>query len=592
MNVSEERRKLAAKQTRILDKLYKSVTDEVFDLNFDLSEFSYGQLKDFWIYTSGFLCLNNYEKYDFSDKELEKIFAGEFELMTLDKAKRDELLKIYDKKMPNYSKLIHLETIQDGKFSINVQFSRGYKESTDTLVLNTDAPEFESEYNNFYTDQEKIAMVRNTFAHNTPFISGNELLFRCYDGNLFVSKMWLRGLTEAYANKYNAFNFEQARNLLVDTFSKQANYIMSNQDIDKALSLMKDYFDPVSRDNFYRINNLVKSRVQYIPDFFNLTFDKKADILASLCANNQMYFETSRGTSNPAVIYNLQKLIAKELERRKDSALLTDEELEDYKEKFSFYENKIKRISGDFEKLNEKIRQIKPARPMLVIIKKQQESLVREFQQTKNQFDQISADFMNKIKLESPNMDTMNTEQLAGSSLEVAFNVVCLMGFNSLVTSAFYDDLLVKTDFNNINQDQTHFFKNIDLSKFTLNNKPVDTAAQKGFVLLCLREALCHQNIDEDCGVYYSASGLKQGEKKGFKDVKVTFKAKRQGAEISGRLDDFYNLFSSDPFFRPRKDSIITGNIEIIDDEDDKNQPDDASGCAGVSTNDDSEEME
>lgn len=591
MNVSEERRKLAAQQSKLLERLYKSAENDGFDIDVDLSDFSSSQLKDFWVYTSGFLYLNKYEKYDFSDKELERIFAGEFNLLKLSKTKRDELLKIYDKKIPSktYSSVVKLETIQDGKFSIEINFERGYKESIDTLVLNTDTPKFESEYNSYYSNQEKIAIVRNTFAHNTPFIAGNTLLFRRYDGNLFVSKMWLRGLTETYANKYNSFSFKHAKNSLMETLSKQANYIMSNQDIDMALSSMKNYFDPIARENFHRINTLIKSRVQYMPDFFNLSFDKKADILASLCANNQTYFEIAKGISNPVVIYNLQKLIAKELERRNDSAILTDEELEDYKEKFKMYENRIKRISNDFQRLDDKIKQIKPARQMLIIIKKQQEDLLREFKQTKYQFEQMSLEFMNKIKLESSNMDTMNIEQLSGSSLEVAFNVVCLMGFNSLVTSAFYDDLLSKTDFNNMNQDQSHFFKTIDLSKFTLNNKPIaETAAQKGYVLLCLREALCHQNIDENCGVYYFVPGLKKEEKKGFKDIKLTFKAKRQGAEISGRLDDFYNLFSSETFFKPRKDKIITGNIEIIDEEnvlDDENNTD-------ISSDKHEEEME
>lgn len=601
INVSEERRKLAKNQIQLLDALYKSVTDDGFNTEIDLKDFKTSHLKDFWVYTSGFLCLNKYEKYDFSQQEIGDIFNGEFVLLELDRKKREELLNAYGKKLSpkGYSFIIPLETIQDGKFTIKIRCGR-HTNPAGVLALDTQQPTFESEHASYLTDSEKIAIVRNTFAHNTPFISGNTLLFRRFDGNLYVSKMWLRGLTETYANKYAVFNYEFAKMHLTDTLAKQANYILNNQDIDKALTTMRDFFDPVARDNFYRINTLIKARIQYIPDFFNLSFDKKTDILASLCANNQVYFETVKGTSNPAIIYTLQKLVAKELENRQESAILTDEELEDCKEKITNLQQKLETYAKEFEKINEKVNKNKNSIPMLNILRKENERLAKEFYFVHHQFEVESNKFFNMIKLESSNMDTMNVDQLAGSSLEVAFNIMCLMGFNQLVTSAFYDDLLVKTDFNDLNIDQKKFFNSFDLSKLSLNGRPIEnTATTKAYILLCMREALCHQNFDEGYGVYYSVPGLKQNEKKSFKDIKVTFKAARQNAEISGSLDDFYKLFVSESFLKERKEKILTGNVEIIDNddvEDDSEQVGgeklaDKSSC-GNSNNDDAEELE
>ena len=575
MNVSEERRKIAKNQIQLLDALYKSVTDDGFNTEIDLKDFKTSDLKDFWIYTSGFLCLNKYEKYDFSGQEIDDIFNGEFALLELDRKKREELLSSYGKKMPQngYSFIIPLETIQDGRFTVKIRCGK-YIAPAGMLVLNTEQPTFESEIATYLTNSEKMAAVRNTFAHNTPFISGNTLIFRRYDGDLCVSKMWLRGLIETYANKYAVFNYEAAKQHLTNTLAKQGNYIVSNQDIDIALTTMKDFFDPVARDNFHRINTLIKARIQYIPDFFNLRFDKKTEILASLCANNQVYFEIVNGTSNPVIIYTLQKVVAKELERRKESSILTDEEMDDFKTKLTDLQNQINGFSEAFTTLQKKVEKNRNSIPILNMLRKENERLYRGFKLVSHQLDTETNKFLNMIKLESASMDTMNIDQLSGSSLEVAFNIMCLMGFNQLVTSAFYDDLLAKTDFNDLNSDQVKFFNSFDLSKFSLNGRPIEnTATTKAYILLCLREALCHQNFGEGYGAYYCVPGLKQNQTKSFKDIKVTFKAKRQNAEISATLDDYYKLFMSERFLRDRKENIITGNVEIIDNDDENFEP-------------------
>ncbi len=579
INVSEERRKLAKNQIKLLERLYHAVSDDGFDTDVDLSDFNSNHLKDFWVYTSGFLCLNNYEKYDFSTSELQDIFAGEFALSVLSKDKKKELLEKYNITVPSsgYSHVIKLETIQDGQFLIKTGQHIGSARMQDVLVLSTEDPSFESKYDGYYSDNEKLAMVRNVFAHNTPYIAGNHLLFRRPNDNLIVSKMWLRGFAETFANKYALFDYDKAKEYLKSNLANQANYILNNQDVDKALSSLKDFFDSVSRENFYRINNLIKARIQYIPDFFNLSFDQKADIITSLCANNQVYFEISKGTSNPAIIYTLQKLISKELEKREESAILTEKEIEDYKNKMLEIDKKLKALSVDFDVVQEKINKNARSPQILKILKLQADNLIKEFYKNKHEFDVESKRFFNMIKLESLNMDTMNIDQLSGSSFEVAFNIVCLMGFNQLVTSAFYDDLLAATCFNELNREQTNFFSAFDLSKFKLNNKPIaDTGATKAYVLLCLREAMCHQDVENGFGVYYYVPGLKQGEVKNYKDIKITFRAERQNAEITGSLDDFYKLFSSDGFTKERKEKIITGDIEILDvgnnEEQDNNQ--------------------
>ena len=113
---------LATSQNEILKRMFGSIDENGFNLNIDFSKISSNKLKDFWLYTTGFLGLINYENQEtvLSSSEAEDILKGNFCLKVISSAEVSEILKRsgIKEQRAGYSQHYDLNTIQDGKYSI------------------------------------------------------------------------------------------------------------------------------------------------------------------------------------------------------------------------------------------------------------------------------------------------------------------------------------------------------------------------------------------------------------------------------------------------------------------------------------------
>ena len=161
-------------------------------------------------------------------------------------------------------------------------------------------------------------------------------------------------------------------------------------------------------------------------------------------------------------------------------------------------------------------------------------------------------------KLESANMELYNLDDLNYLPHEVAVNTVLLMCFNSLITSSFYDDTLAKTDLDKLTPAQEEFFNKFDASSLEFyygdEERTLYYPGQKAYLLLCLREALCHGKVS------YKIPTSKKNEPVNFNETVICFKTgERQNSTIYGTIQDFYNLFTSKAFLSVRDKAVITG---------------------------------
>jgi hypothetical protein len=350
---------------------------------------------------------------------------------------------------------------------------------------------------------------------------------------------------------------DDIKKILLKALPEQTNYLQSPQDIDKALSLVKNCFGEEIVQKYYRVNNFVKTRLHYNKDFYQRSLDEKIDILSAICANNPNFLISSHETMSPAIIYNLQQLVSKELQNRGLNAAVTEDDLETDKlielskeanelmQRCKSFDEKHTNINNRFE-LNQNLE-----------ITRRLKIILRKFEQQKELLE-------TRRQLESSHMEIYGLDGLEHLPVEVAVNVVCMMGFNSLITSSFYEDLLAETNLGNFNPNQKKFFGKFNFSGITATyfDKKLPsnyTPEEKADLLLGIRNAICHNQIT------YVLPYVKQGETVSFKDAMLTFSADWDRLKISGKVIDFYRLFGSDPFTSAREKSIITSKqAEVI----------------------------
>ena len=77
MNISGIRRTIAKQQQDMLKTIFKGLGNDKFDLSqIDLSKFSIVQLSDFWLASTGFLGVQAFDNYEFTDYEAKNILDG------------------------------------------------------------------------------------------------------------------------------------------------------------------------------------------------------------------------------------------------------------------------------------------------------------------------------------------------------------------------------------------------------------------------------------------------------------------------------------------------------------------------------------
>lgn len=560
MTESEFRINIANNINNILKSIYYNASNTGFDPLVDLSDIPSTTLKDFWLYTAGFLGLKNQKDFDnmLTDEEVDDILKGGFRLIDLPLDQAQEFARRSKKKVPDKGSQITIDlySVQDGTYSIK----KGFKDEdgnvinclaleTDPLEYHTDTPpeEFKPSH------REILKTLRNVFAHRTPIKRGKKLVFEKGNDEIVVSKMWLRGYSELFCRKSNTLNSNTIENILIKEASKNNNYISTKQELDSLLSSVKNLFGEEINQNFYKLTSFIQTRLSSQPDFYSLPIENKVKQLSAILANNTDYIKSNKGYINPSIIYNLQQLIGLELYSRNE---VTELDVEDYDIM------KMKKVVDEIASINTKTNGIQ----LLLnsgknFCKSAQQKYLKSLGSMKSKVRSYLKSLEDKQKLESANMDLYNLEDLNHLPYEVAVNTVLLMCFNSLVTSSFYDDVLSKTNTSSLTQKQEEFFDKFDVSKFDFyyGNAPKKQQypGQKAYFLLCLREALCHGNIT------YKLPQAKKGTQANIQDTMICFEtSERQNSTIYGTLQDFYDLFSSKEFLTKRHKEVITGTTK------------------------------
>ncbi len=546
----EARIHLAKKLNKLISLMFENIGDEAFNLSLELFDIPSSTLENFWLYTTGFLSLQNYENDDYliSETDSKNLVDGKFYLKELSAYEVSKMLK--DANIPErrsgYSQVYDLYSVQDGKYSIekNSSYSR---RSANYLVLSTSPLKVESQNPYFKNNAaQKLRLLRNSLAHSVPYINGTTLTLLASDYKIVFSKMWLRGFAETFAKLNMKIDEKDIHKKLLNGLSSSHNYIENERDIDGALSQIKNYFDDETIKNFHRITTFVKSRIRYEPNFFKKSFDEKVSSIASICANNKILLNSSNGTINPAIVYNLQQLVAKELLSRGEEAYLSEQDLEleklnELNKKKIELEERSNRFLNNNQVIKTKFQRI------------QQQAIQKELCTLYNKYDEFRNQIETKRKLECSNMELGNLESLQHLPVEVAVNLVWLSAFNNLCISGFYDNLLSLTDCTNLTEEQTDFFSKFNMSKLnvTYYQQKTDslTPQEKAYVLSVMRNSLCHGLVS------YNFPSVKQSATPTFNDVNMTF-FNEGGTSISGKLIDFFKFFNQINFTMTRKNKF------------------------------------
>lgn len=561
---SQARIKLAQDLNKVVKGLYKDISNEEVNLDPNLSNIPATTLKDFWIYTTGFMGIQNLDDINnnYLESEANEILNGNFKLKDLTLEQATALAENAGQsinKKGQYSSVIPLYKIQDGKYSIYKNVAGNREKSKAFLSLTTSPIEFYTDLKPEQIIPSKVLQsIRNVFAHRTPYIKDSKLTFVKGNDEIVVSKMWLRGYAELFAKLSNSLDSNELSNTIKETCDQQ-NFTLSNQnEIGIALASIKKYFNEEAQKNYIKTVKFVFNRLSYDKNFFEKPLEDKIKTLATICAHNVDYIQEGEGSINPAIIYNIQQLVSKELEKREEFDEIQDvngtlKTMQDLLARSKELDEEIKRFKENFGNNVSRFALIKAKD-----LQQKEQKLRREMQAV------ISTVNRNR-KLASSHMLLYNYQDLQNLSVETAFNLMVLLGYNNLATSAFYEDVLRNTDFRYLTPEQEVFFNQIDMSKLNRldlrTNKPktnINYPSQKGFTLLALRESLIHGNV-----FYKLPEGVTK-ENADFKNIVVTFKANRQNLHISATLQDFIDLFSDNLFVKERTEDVLTNTQHIL----------------------------
>ena len=552
MNISEIRRNIAQKQNEMLRAMFAGVGNDKFDFGqIDLSDFSIVELSDFWLASTGFLGVQAFDDYEFTDYEAKNILSGKFFLKDMTQSEAQRLLEESEvETTPNFNKYfdVTLSEIQDGTYSLVNERNRY---TNDLYVrLETDPLEFINSTTIPVDNIQIIRFVRNVIAHDMPYINGLKLKFYGGDYEITTSKMWLRGLMEEFVFSSIGIDSAKLYDILMQKAYENNMQINNNQDVDKALSLIVDQFDDEIRSHYFRINNFIKSRVALIPDFFDKNLSEQLRIISVLISKNPNLLKSSSETINPSIIYNIIQIISKEIDRRGERALYEHQDIKS---------EEIDELLEEHERLIHEIA--------VCFSQKKKKELIRAINSNEKQLLYHQKRLQNIQKHETSSMNLLDIEELENLPVEVAFNLVCMMGFNALNTSEFFEDLVENVDAYSIDKNQKAFFSKFDLSKFTARtlstNKQIALTEPNDVVMFLngVRNALSHGNAT------YRLPNLKKNEK--FDIMNITITMTSRAFAFEGKIIDFYNLFNSPLFFGSRPPEIFMGDpanlAELLD---------------------------
>ena len=525
----------------ILYLLYSNISEVGVRTHIDFSQVTDDELINFGLITTGFLSLQAFENNDITNEEYDKIIGGTFKLRNLTSEETKKLLTLYDTTLKPAKRdrlKANLCSIHDSTYSIVSKYKK------DNLFLTTPGPKFHTNSNTPVTTVDFFKLIRNLTAHSMFYKFGNNVIYLTDNGYVSIPKMWLRGYSELFIRNQKTFDIERAREILLEELPKQNNTLSTDKEINQALSMIKSLFSPEIVKSYFRINNFVKTRLEYHTAFFKATLNDRIEILLNILDKNPNYIKQSNETINPRIIYNLQQLISKEIEKRELQNELTASDP---------LFNEMEKLESEMEACERAARFVgslgRPSKALL-------QSRIKHNQETAAKVQSLMTRIQNQEKLSSANMDFYNPDNLTYLPIETSVNIIALFAYTNLVTSSLYEDTLANTDYNNLSPKQKQFFSQFDMSNISYiykgQNYKIEDPTSICYALLAIRNAICHGLIS------YRLTPLRQGSTANFQDAEITFYSDLEDIQVVGKNIDFFNLFIQPAFTSQRSKEVIT----------------------------------
>lgn len=557
---------VAREQNKLIKKLSQGVSVDGFASDVDLSGIGDMVLKDFWLYSTAYIVLNNKDNIidNLTEEECDKMASGIFTLNYIENPDVVEFLaKFCLKKIAGYRNRYKLREVKDSKYYLQTgerKFQDGKLKFVNSVELVT--PELDVTINDDSLDRATIdgrkllIEIRNCIAHVAPFVdTSGKIVFLGKDMKIVASRMWLRGLFETFARNTLYQDHKKLREDLFAQCAAQGNYLESFDDVINALRNIKEYTSKIT-DQHFRLVNFLKERINYYDDFYKgYNFEQKADIIAAAILNNPSYTSGAFGKENPKLVYNLQQAVAKELKRR---GIDESEYAKDLNQK---------EIAESLEELKRVNQMLKDATGKVPLFGKDRvaEEALATLKKTKAFFDKLDKE----SKSVTDNLEMFDLVDAKALNVEMAVELTYLLGYNSLVTS-YYHELYLTNCYTekDISPVLKKTLDKMDFSGITYRHdkstkKENLTDMEKIYVLKTIRHSLSHNN---------NSYCLNSKKSKNISNIEMKFVSiDENGNErsfVTGSLGNFVNLFGSEAFFEDadedgkRKKTACTKNID------------------------------
>ncbi|MBQ8468447.1 MAG: hypothetical protein IJ542_01680 [Clostridia bacterium] len=569
----EKKIAIAKRQNKILTRIFDCISQDKFNTELPLDDIGIGALKDFWVYTSGVLGVQNFENAsdELSVKEVRQILNGQFFLKRLTSEEAKLMRKEF--KIPNSEggrRKVELYNIQDGTFSLKHVVDPSNRQISIYLSLDCDGIEYvlgDKEVSIDGTDEEVLMLyktIRNIIVHSTPYLSQDKtkVIFvgqkyvkeedRYVPEFLTISKMWLRGFSELFADTHTKISAEQIEKLLT-TYYFSADAIVDERGLERALFSIKDHLPPSICDNISReMVYLVKDNIVCYDKFYQKDSVSQTKIISNLLANHIALNLKYPKTINLPIIYKIQQLVAKKLNERGQR-----EDIDIFDNEKTYGEEKLT-ARQVIEMAKSLIAQREHVLTYGGLDRIRRARILSEIGRLKEDIKNVEINeqkIKDMLKSETLHMNLFKPEGLENLPVEVGFNVVCLAAYNALVTSGFYEDILHNLDFNSMSKEYGDIFRRIHLNGLTYANRPYTNVRRAGinvgntaYLLECMRNALVHGTVS------YKVPAELYGANPTFKDAVITFKSNSAHVVINGNMEDMFKLFTSGGFFASRRE--------------------------------------
>lgn len=563
---------LTEREFNLLQRLYSATSNDDFDINVDISDFTPQEIRAVYFDLAIFNIIANNDKFEdvFDDGVMRDVVNGKFVLRrysVLEAAQKNKQFKGQDQRSLNFK--IKECQIQDGSY-----YYRKTSERTGTIyesVLETNVPSFYyngEDFTNKLLPCDMLVRLRNIIAHSRKIYTDKQngtVHFESDKYEFVCSQMWLRGFSTLWASRNKSLKENEIRNAIKKEFGEGKKSINSEEALKEILRLTSEFTG--YKQNPSRMFTFVKNRLKYYTNYYGLVskngkedFDKKIDIFINIIANNPNHIVGNKEVLNSKIIYNLQQIIADEQIRQfeKNGKVFSDSfDQDETKKMLTRAKSLADQHTEVVNKLNQHQKELMTRKGKTLELyknryKREIEALIRQEKVLRSLGHQTLDDARDNSSLESTKMDLFNKSSITNVPIEVAVNLVAFMGYNRFISSGFYQDAL--TDDATLTTRQKNEIMALDLSGFSFTrtngvielngNQKQQKLENRITFLKRIRHATSHGLIS------YS---IPQNSKNTstMNDILMTYGSEgASDVKVTGKVADFYKLFSKD-FFRP-----------------------------------------